>query len=115
MAEMMAFLGAGMGASGGYQAYQQQKEIKSSFCDLLKQMNSYKENSLAIKNNLTSEDIELRNKISDLSFQISGIHDSINMKKAQYNDNYKKLTYYGIIALIIIIFILATKRFVLKE
>ncbi len=99
---------------GGLSAAKQQGQIKNQVCQISDQMNQYKLNALAQLSATQEEQTLYQQKLDNLGSQMATIQNNIKFN----HDNYKKTyTYYTIgfiVILMLLIFIFAAKKFILK-
>jgi len=100
--------------SAGASASSQQREINNNICTLADQMTQYKENMKDFDNILSLEKSQVRAQTTDLMFQISTIQNSIRKQHAMFKKTYLIWSVIGIIFMIILVFIFASKIVILK-
>lgn len=100
--------------SAGISASSQQREINNNICTLADQMTQYKENMKDFDNILSLETSQVRAETTDLMFQISTIQNSIRKQHAMFKKTYLIWSVVGIIFMIILVFIFASKIVILK-
>jgi len=106
--------GALASMTGGISASAQQREINDNICTLAKQMTQYKENMKDFDNILSLETAEVRAQTTDLMFEIVTIQDSLRKQHAQFKKTYMLWSVVGIIFMILLVFIFASKIVILK-
>jgi len=100
--------------SAGTSASSQQREINNNICTLADQMTQYKENMKDFDNILSLETSQVRAQTTDLMFQISTIQNSIRKQHAMFKKTYLIWSVIGIIFMIMLVFIFASKIVILK-
>lgn len=100
--------------SAGILAASEQREINNNICTLADQMAQYKENMKDFDNILSLETSQVRAQTTDLMFQISTVQNSIRKQHAMFKKTYLRWSVVGIIFMIILVFIFASKIVILK-
>lgn len=106
--------GALSSMSAGISAAAQQREINHNICTLAKQMTQYKENMKDFDNILSLETAEVRSQTTDLMFEIATMQDSIRKQHAHFKKTYMMWSVVGIIFMILLVFIFASKIVILN-
>jgi outer membrane murein-binding lipoprotein Lpp len=99
--------------AGGINSANQQQQIKNNVCQLAQQMKSYKSMMASETNLLASDAVEMQSKINDLSAQITATKDNIKMQHANFKITYNRWTIAGFVFMVVLIFVLASKKIIL--
>jgi len=115
MAEFFFFASALAGAGiSGWSASVAQSKIKSSVCEIAKQMGQYKDYMASEANLLSIEAAQVQNQLDELSLSIINLKDEARIQYAAYKKTYNTMTVLGYIFLVLLIFIFAAKKIILR-
>ena len=116
MAGTIAFFGV-MGflssISGGLNASKQQTSIENNFCNLSDTISKYKSIMMEEDNILSMEASLAKTQATELGSKLADLTDTIRIQHAQFKKIYVQWTVIGIIFLIMLIFILVSKKYIL--
>lgn len=113
MGGMMIAGAVGSSVSGGLNAKAQQQQIKKEVCQLAQQMEQYKQIMSSQAGILRAEEAEAQTKIQNMALSITQLKESISVRHANFKKTYNTWVVVSSIFLIILIFIFATKKFIL--
>jgi hypothetical protein len=111
---LMGLMFGGSMAVGGYESYNSQKQIESSVCSIAQQMKDYKKSASIDMNNLSVEVLQTQNKLDEIVKNISTEVLSLNDTNKAFKDYYNKFVIYSVVFLLMLIFVLGTKKLILK-
>jgi len=101
------------GMSGGLNAKAQQQKIKESVCQMYKQMVDYKQAMATEVSILSSEASEAQQAAQNIMTQVSQIQSQIRLDHSNFKNTYNTWVIICVIFLIILVFIFASKKFIL--
>jgi gas vesicle protein len=104
----------GGAASGGYSAYQLKSKLRSSICNIAQQMKNYQDSMNSTFSLLDLEIVNIQPKINNTAETIATLKKNFHDQKQQFKSEYNKMVFLSILFLIVVTFILGTKRFILK-
>lgn len=109
----MAVAGILGGISGGMNARKAQEKIKHKVCNLYRSMRAYQKNMSLQETLLEQENQNLITETQKLAEEIGFIQDDLREQKSSFKKRYDMWVVVGVIFLIILIFIFASKKVIL--
>jgi hypothetical protein len=113
MLGMFVLSAVGGTISGGINAANQQAEINQQICNIAAQMKQYKSLILSEDQLYAAATGEIQAQVYSLAAQISLLQNAIRDQHSKFKETYNRWVMSGFIFLIILIFIFATKKFIL--
>lgn len=113
MGLMMVSGAVGSSISGSLNARAQQQQIKNEVCQLAQQMDQYKKVMADESSILRAENAQSQNKIQNMALSITQLKESISVRHANFKKTYNTWVIFSSIFLIILVFVFATKKFIL--
>lgn len=102
------------GTAGGITASKQQSQINTNICDLATKMAKYKNTMVEADSALLVQTANTQQQVTDLAFQISSLQDDIRLQHQQFKKTYMYWVIAAIIFLMILVFMFASKKILLK-
>jgi len=117
MAGIVMLLGGVLGsaAMGGYTAYNSQRELQQNICDYVQLMKNYQDSMNTEYTGLSIQIVNMKKKVSGIQGIITSKQQDLKDAKTKFKRLYNMTILFGIIFLCIVIFLLGTKRFILKR
>lgn len=113
MMGMFAFSAIGGTVSGGISAAKEQAQISEQVCNIGKQMNQYKGLIQSEVNLLAAANAEVQSQVNNLGSQITLIKNAMRDQKADFQSTYNRWVVIGMVFLIMLVFLFASKKFIL--
>ncbi len=114
MPTMMIMGVLGGAASSGFNAYKQHQEITRNICNIAQQMKNYQDSINSTYSTVVADITSVESKLVSASNQIAMLQGLLATKITNFKKSYNNTVFMGILFLIIIAFMLGTKRFLLK-
>ena len=105
----------GSSAMGGYTAYNNQQQLQQGICQYVQLMKNYQDAINTEYSGLTIQYTNLKNKVQGMQSIILSKQQELSDAKTTFKTTYNMTILAGIIFLCIVIFLLGTKRFILKK
>ena len=112
---MLFAMAVGSAASGGYSAFTQQNDIKKQVCDTAKQTQEYAQTMASSISAIKQADYDVNKKIQSTTTNIQQAQKTIRTKQQSFKQLYNIFLIGGLVVILIVIFLLATKKFILMK
>lgn len=112
---MMAGMGLLGAISGGLSSSQQQTDIKKQVCDTAKQTQAYSQTMQTALTEIQQADQNVRDQIKNTTINIQQSQKIIKAKQQSFKQQYNMFLIGGLVFILIVIFLLASKKFILMK